>query len=146
MIPLYAFLAVVAGAAIALQGVLNTQLREQFTLSLAVLWNATFFLVLAVLLWLLSGLPWITRERLAQTPTHLWLGGACGFAVVVIGALVFARLSATWTLSLLLLGQFAMAMVIDAYGLFGMEKQELPLTKWLGLLLIGCGVLLFRRS
>ena len=99
MIPLYAFLAVVAGAAIALQGVLNTQLREQFTLSLAVLWNATFFLVLAVLLWLLSGLPWITRERLAQTPTHLWLGGACGFAVVVIGALVFARLSATWTLS-----------------------------------------------
>ncbi len=141
----YVLMAFAAGAAVALQGVINSQLRPMWGLVPAVVLNMVVSSVPILLYWVVQGAPTPSRAQLAETPPILWIGGLCGLFIVISGALVFTRLGATTALGLILAGQFVVAALVDHYGWLGMPQQSFNVSRAAGLLLLGLAVWLFRR-
>ena len=120
---------IIAGAAMSVQGVMNTRLGETIgTMEANVLVQCT-----AALLSALALLVYRTGSfsSLGEVPWYYMLG---------IGAL-----SPTVAISVILISQLAVAALIDALGLMGAEKVALDWQKGLGLALMIGGVLLFKR-
>jgi transporter family-2 protein len=78
-----------------------------------------------------SGAPW-----------SLYIGGACGFVIILSLAFVFPKIGGA--IALVVLGQGVAALAIDHFGLMGMPQEPITLTRVVGLLLVGGGVALIR--
>mgnify|MGYP002140125060 CR=1 FL=1 len=75
-------------------------------------------------------------------PLLHWGGSLCGLTIVVGGMLVFPRLGPTTALGLILIGQFALALLLERQGWLGIPKAPLEPAKVLGvaLMLLGFAV------
>ncbi len=73
--------------------------------------------------------------------------GAGVFGLVVIGAMAFAipRVGATAAIMVLVAGQLVVSMLLDHYGLLGMEVRRIDLTRVLGVVVLFAGVWLVVR-
>ena len=94
----------------------------------------------------------VLRQSLAgfgdalRSPWWYWVGGGgMGLVVVLAITVVTPRIGATATIGLLIAGQLAMGVVIDSYGLFGVDKVALSWPRILGVLLLAAGALLALR-
>ena len=140
---LFAVLAVVAGAATALQASANAGLSQRVGLGAALVLNTVIVLAATLVFFVARG-PHADFFP-AGTPWALYIGGACGFVVILCLALVFPRIGAAWAIALVVLGQSAAALAIDHYGLLGMPKDPLTIARVAGLALVAFGVLLLRH-
>ena len=121
-------LALVAGLAGSIQVAVMGRFGERigsFEALAANLVFSTLIVATAVLL--------VIRQSLAgfgdalRSPWWYWVGGGgMGVVVVLTITVVTPRLGAAATIGLLIAGQLAMGVVIDRYGLFGVE--QVPLT------------------
>ena len=91
----------------------------------------------------------VLRQSLAgfgdalRSPWWYWVGGGgMGVVVVLSITVVTPRIGAAATIGLLIAGQLAMGVVIDTYGLFGVDKVALSWPRILGVLLLAAGALL----
>jgi transporter family-2 protein len=82
--------------------------------------------------------------RLGQHPVwwHYVAGGLLGAAVVGVTTVAVRTLGSRAMIACLLTGQLAMAAAIDQFGLLGIDKQPLTLTRSVGLALLAGGVAL----
>jgi transporter family-2 protein len=81
-----------------------------------------------------------------RSPWWYWVGGGgMGVVVVLTITVVTPRLGAAATIGLLIAGQLAMGVVIDRYGLFGVEKVALSWPRVLGVVLLAAGAVLALR-
>jgi bacterial/archaeal transporter family-2 protein len=94
----------------------------------------------------------VLRQSLAgfgdalRSPWWYWVGGGgMGVVVVLSITVVTPRIGAAATIGLLIAGQLAMGVVIDTYGLFGVDKVALTWPRILGVLLLAAGALLALR-
>jgi bacterial/archaeal transporter family-2 protein len=94
----------------------------------------------------------VLRQSLAgfgdalRSPWWYWVGGGgMGVVVVLSITVVTPRIGAAATIGLLIAGQLAMGVVIDTYGLFGVDKVALSWPRILGVLLLAAGALLALR-
>mgnify|MGYP005823935617 CR=1 FL=1 len=122
---LLALVVVGAGVSVALQQVLNANLRA----ALGSPWLAGFVSyavgTMAMLAaGLASGLPALSRVDLARVPWISWTGGV--FGAVFIGTLIFLlpRFGAATALALVVVGQMAASLVLDHVGAFGLTQQS----------------------
>src|SRR5205823_14115082 len=72
----------------------------------------------------------------AGTPWSLYIGGACGFAIILAGAFAFPKIGAGPAIALMVLGQGAAALAIDHFCLLGMVREPVSLTRIGGFALI----------
>ena len=78
-----------------------------------------------------------------RAPWWYWVGGGGMGVLVVFSITVCApRIGAAATIGLLIAGQLAMGVVIDRYGLFGVEQVLLTWPRALGVLLLAAGAAL----
>jgi len=78
-----------------------------------------------------------------RSPWWYWIGGGGMGVLVVFSITVCApRIGATATIGILIAGQLAMGVVIDRFGLFGVEQVELAWPRLLGVLLLAVGAAL----
>jgi bacterial/archaeal transporter family-2 protein len=77
-----------------------------------------------------------------REPPWLWLGGVMGAIVVTSITFTAPRIGTFATIGLLIAGQLAMGVLIDAFGLFGVEKIPVSPTRIAGLALLAVGALL----
>ncbi len=77
-----------------------------------------------------------------REPPWLWLNAAMGAIVVLSITYTAPRIGTFATIGLLIAGQLAMGVLIDAFGLFGLEKIPLNVARLVGLLLLAGGALL----
>lgn len=77
-----------------------------------------------------------------RQPAWLWLGGVAG--AIVVGTITFAgpRIGALAVIALLIAGQLVMGVVIDHFGLFGVERISVTATRFVGVILLAVGALL----
>ena len=75
-------------------------------------------------------------------PWWLWLGGLMGAFVVLTITYAGPRLGTTATVAVFLVGQFAAAVVVDRYGLFGLDRIPVGWPRVLGLTLLAVGAAL----
>ena len=75
-------------------------------------------------------------------PFAIMLGGVINYFTTFFNTLAVGRISVTAILALSLLGQAATSLVIDCFGLFGMEKRRLGLPELAGLAVTALGIVL----
>lgn len=133
---------VLAGAAMSIQGVMNTRLQDGVGL-----WEAnayvqgTAFLLSLIVMWIFgSG----SLKALADMPKWTLLGGALGLAITVTVMLSIRDLNPTVAISTILIAQLLVAAAIEAFGWMGQEKAAFGLKQFIGLGLMLGGVVVFK--
>ena len=146
--PLFSYLLVVgAGVSVALQQVLNADLRAQ----LGSPWWAGFVSYLVGLLVMLAVALASPGPRLpvslAEGASWMsWTGGLFGAIFIAIAILTVPRLGAATVLSLLVVGQMLGSLVFDHFGLFGLPHQPMSLARLAGAACLVLGVILARKA
>lgn len=133
-------LALVAGIAGSIQVAVMGRFGERIGSIEALVANLAFSTLLAslVLLALRQGVG--GTGGAFRSPWWYWLGGGGMGVLVVFSITVCApRIGATATIGLLIAGQLAMGVVIDRFGLLGVDEVALTWPRALGVLLLGVG-------
>ena len=98
-----------------------------------------------LLLWIATRPPVPGREAFAGVPLWAWFGGLFGAFYVAISTIVATELGAASLLALALLGQLAMALVVDHFGWLGLPVNPISWTRVSGVVLLIAGVWLVTR-
>lgn len=134
--------AILAGAAMSVQGVMNTRLGEKVgTLETSAFVQLVGF-VLALLVAFFFGKGNI--RQLPQAPWYAWLGGVLAPVITLTVMRAIGSLTPTVAISAILLSQLTVAALIDAFGWMGAEKMTFSWEKWLGVALMVGGVVLMK--
>ncbi|MDD6484434.1 MAG: DMT family transporter [Clostridiales bacterium] len=133
---------IAAGAAMSVQGVMNTRLGEKAGFYEANVFVQGTALVLSVIIMLIWGKGSIWQ--ISQVNKLYWLGGVLGVVITVTVMLAINKLSPTMAISVILISQLAVAALIDCFGLMGSEKIAFSWNKYVGLALMIAGVLVFK--
>jgi bacterial/archaeal transporter family-2 protein len=137
------FLSLVAGVA----GSIQVAVSGAFGKRIGVLEATAFGSIVAALI-VTSLVLAATRQGLGgvaagfREPPWLWLNGVMGAVVVTSITFTAPRIGTFATIGLLIAGQLATGVVIDALGLFGFERIPFTWTRGLGLALLAGGALL----
>ena len=133
---------IIAGAAMSVQGVMNTRLQDDLGL-----WEAnayvqgTAFALSLIVMWLFgTG----NLKALTTVPKGYLLGGALGLVITVTVMLSIKGLNPTIAISTILIAQLLVAAAIDAFGWMGQEKVAMGVKQFLGLALMLGGVVVFK--
>lgn len=134
---MYSFLAALIGALISIMigfnGVLSNSIGN-FS-STVVIHIVGLLCVIAILL--------ARRNQFSfrnNVPLFLYSAGAIGVLTVVFNNISFTALGVSLTVALGLLGQSTAALVIDQFGMFGMNRVKFDPRKLIGFALISAGV------
>lgn len=133
---------IIAGAAMSLQGVFNTNLSERAGLfeSNAFVQGTAFILSLIVM-WIFGDGSF--PELFSSNKLYL-TGGILGVAITVTVMLSIKYLSPAIAISTILIAQLLTAAAIDAFGLFGVDKIPFGPLKYIGVALMIAGVIIFK--
>jgi transporter family-2 protein len=135
-------MSIIAGSAMALQGVINTRLNEKIGLYESNVFAQASALVIGLIFMWIFGKGNITQ--IVQVNKVYWLGGVLGAIIVITVMLAISNLSPTRATAVILIAQLFTAAVIDAFGWLNTEKVPFDWSKWVGLGLMVAGVLLFK--
>ncbi len=131
------FIGILGGIAVGLQGPIVSEMSRRVGTT------ASSFVV-HVSGAILSGLLLVARggENIRSWTSLSWymLGsGFFGLALYLTLNQTMPRLGATTALSLIIIGQLAMGIIIDAFGLFGIPVRSMDLSRLAGVLLLAVG-------
>ena len=141
---------IIAGAAVSLQPAFNGQLAGHLGSPLrAALVNFTagalVMLAVVSVFALRAGFP--SAERLGQVPLHLWLvGGALGALFVSTATWATPKIGAGAFFATLIAAQLIAALVIDHFGLVGLEAKPATLARLAGVPILMLGAWLMIRG
>ena len=133
---------IIAGAAMSIQGVMNTRLSDKIGLyeSNAFVQGTAFVLSMIALWIMVKG----SLREIANVNKLYLLGGVLGLVITVTVMLGIGKLSPTVAISVILISQLFVAALIDAFGLMDSEKIAFGWNKFVGMALMIGGVLLFK--
>lgn len=132
-------LAIISGILTSVMIVLNGRLAEIYDN-----YNSSIFIHFVGLISIILILIFTKSKfkELKKVPFYLYSGGAIGVLSVYFNNLSYMEIGVTITLALILLGQTLTSMVIDQFGLFGMEYVPFQKKKMIGVLLIVVGIII----
>ncbi len=133
---------IIAGAAMSIQGVMNTRLSDKIGLyeSNAFVQGTAFILSL-IAMWILGK---GNIRAIGEVNKLYLLGGVLGLVITITVMLGMGKLSPTIAVSVILISQLFVAALIDAFGLMDSEKIAFTWNKYVGMALMIGGVLLFK--
>ena len=133
----------IAGAAMSVQGVMNTRLGEGIGTMEAncVVQSTAAVLSLAALCFYRTG----SFAAIGTVPWYCLLGGVLGLVITITVMLGIGALSPTVAISVILLSQLGTAALIDGLGLLGAERAAFTWRKLLGLALMAGGILAIKN-
>jgi bacterial/archaeal transporter family-2 protein len=142
---LYLLFALITGAGVAVQSVINARLR--------VLLDGPFWaaaaqfivgLVFLVAVGLLTRQPPPVTAGIPRAPLWIWAGGLFGATFILVNIILTPKLGTTLTLAMMIVGQLSTALIVDHYGLFGGTIIRLSPSRVAGVVLLLLGVSLIR--
>ena len=143
--PFYLAVALATGAAISVQALSNSRLREALgTPVWAAIGQFIVGLVLLVIVALATRQPAPDTAALPRMPWWGWLGGGIGALFIVVSIVLTPRLGTALTLATITVGQLVAALVLDHYGLMGAPVVRLSVPRVLGAAFLLAGIALMR--
>ncbi|MBN8594296.1 MAG: DMT family transporter [Anaerolineae bacterium] len=144
-------MALVSGIAVGLQSVFNLALEKHIGLAGLMLWLHFIGFIVAVPVVLLvdpGAYGKIFSLRTAGLPFYVLLGGVLGLIVVPGVTFAIQRSDPAITFSVIMIGQLVIALVMQQFGLLGVERANIHINQMLGLglIVIGVGVYFWRGS
>lgn len=135
-------MAIISGAAMSVQGVMNTRLQEGVGL-----WEANAFVqgtafVLSLIVMWIFGKGNISAFE--SVPKGYLLGGVLGLVITVTVMLSIGALDATVAISTILIAQLLVAALIDGFGWLGQEKISMMPRQYIAVGIMLIGVVLFK--
>lgn len=132
------FYSLLAGLAIAVQGVMNTKLSEKagFWLTNTLVHGSGFLVSLLLFGLIRDG----HMGSLGSVNKGYLLGGSVGVVIVFSVMKGIGQLGATYSIALLLVAQLSVALAIDSFGLFGAKMMPFAWNKVLGILIMVAGI------
>lgn len=134
--------AVISGAAMSIQGVMNTRLGEKIGMYEANMYVQGTAFILSLIVMFLFGNGSI--RGIADVNKLYLLGGVLGLIITITVMRSVSSLNPTLAISVILISQLITAALIDAFGLMESERMAFDWTKYLGIALMICGVMLFK--
>jgi transporter family-2 protein len=138
------FLSLVAGVAGSVQVAVSGAFGRRIGVFEATAFGAVFAALIILTVVLVAGHLGGVVDGFREPP-WLWLNGVMGAIVVTTITFAAPRIGTFATIGLLIAGQLAMGVLIDAAGLFGLEQIPLNTARVLGLVLLAGGALLVLR-
>jgi len=134
--------ALIAGAAMSFQGVMNTRLGDKVGLfaSNAYVQGTAFILSLIALIFAKN----INLRGFTEVNKLYLLGGVLGLIITVTVMLSIKNLSPVIAISVILVSQLVCAALIDAFGIMDSEKIVFGWNKYIGAILMIGGIVLFK--
>jgi bacterial/archaeal transporter family-2 protein len=135
-------LALIAGAALPVQGAINARLRAD--LGAPITAGAWSFVVAAtamlVVLALAARRPRVRLDRLESVPWWGWLGGLCGATYVTSVFLLIPEIGVAPTIALTVAGQQIASVFVDRHGLLRLPRRPISRGRVVGILTLLAGV------
>ncbi|MDB5669372.1 MAG: family transporter [Alphaproteobacteria bacterium] len=82
---------------------------------------------------------------LRSLPWYAWTGGLYGATFVALTAFAAPRLGVTFFLTVAIAGQLCLALLVDRFGAFGLDRVEFSPLRLVGVLMVLGGVVLVRK-
>ncbi|MGU3665237.1 DMT family transporter [Methylobacterium sp. A49B] len=141
-----ALLAILAGAGLVLQQILNANLRAELD-SASWAGFSSYFVGLTCMALLAVALrdPVPATSLAARVPWWTWSGGLFGALFIGLAILLVPKLGAATFFALLVTGQMLASVVFDQVGLLGLAQRPIDLPRLIGIVLLVGGVVLIRR-
>lgn len=133
---------IIAGAAMSIQGVMNTRLGDRIGLyeTNALVQGIAFVCSIITLMFLGKG----DIKAIRSVNKLYLLGGVLGIVITITVMLAIKNLGATVAICIILISQLLVAALIDAFGLFNSDKIPFGWQKYVGIALMIVGVILFK--
>jgi transporter family-2 protein len=142
---LYILTAVVTGAGLAAQALINSRLRDVLGGAIwAAIGQFVVGLALLVVLALAARQPSPTFEAVPRSPWWIWTGGAFGAAFIVVSILLTPRMGTALTVASITVGQLLAALVFDHTGWLGAPVITMSPLRLAGAALLCAGIVLLR--
>ena len=144
---LYLLLALAAGAMMPTQAATNNKMAVFLNDSPILAAFISFFVgTVALFIYAIASGASLGDLALAKNATPIaWIGGLLGAFFVTATVTLVPRLGVSMTFSLIIAGQMIVTLVIDHFGLLGVQTKEISLARFGGILLITAGVVLIRK-
>ena len=142
---LYLLFALITGAGVAVQSVINARLRVLLD---GPFWAAAGQFIVGLIFLVVVGL--LTRQSppvtsgITRAPLWIWAGGLFGAMDILVNIILTPKLGTTLTLAMMIVGQLSAALIVDHYGLFGGTVIRLSAGRVAGVVLLLLGVSLIR--
>lgn len=134
--------AIISGAAMSIQGVMNTRLGEKIGVYESNMFvQGTAFILSLIVMWIMGKGNFMA---ITQANKLYWFGGVLGLIITLTVMKSVGSLNPTIAISTILIAQLITAALIDAFGLMDSEKIAFTWTKYAGIALMLGGVLLFK--
>jgi len=134
----------ISGVVMAIQGTLNSILSEKTHLLSATLVVHLIGTLVALCAVIAMQIP-ILKHSWGNIPWYAYLGGFLSVIIVALVALSIPKVGVCNATTAIIVGQVGMALIIDHFGLFGVQKLAWNPIQLLGLILFAVGAkLLFR--
>ncbi len=135
--------ALLSGALMSVQGVLNTEVTKQTSLWVSTGWVQLSAFAVCLLAWFYNGRP--SAAALLQVENkYTLLGGVIGAFITVTVIQSMSQLGPARAAMLIVISQLAVAYLIELFGLFGVDRQAFEWKKILGLGLAVAGIVIFK--
>lgn len=136
-------IALLSGALMSIQGVLNAALTKQTSIWLSSSWVQFSALVVCLILWFFTGRSEISALWQVE-PKYMLAGGILGAFITYTVIRSVDSLGPARSALLIVVCQIVVAYAIEVFGLFGVEKAELEWRKIIGALVAIAGIVIFR--
>lgn len=136
-------LAILSGALMSIQGVMNTEVTKQSSV-----WVATGFVqitafLVCVVAWLITGRESIGALMQVQ-PKYMLIGGVLGAFITYTVIQSMAGLGPARAVMIIVVAQLLVAYLIELFGIMGVEKSPFEWRKAIGMALAIGGIILFK--
>ncbi len=133
---IFLIIAAAAGILMAIQGSMNGAMGKIIGMLEGNFLMHVIALVMVVILLFVLGLGKGDLTKWNQVPWYLYLGGVINVAIIYGVMYAIGNVGAGAATTAIICGQLAMALIIDTFGIFGLEKVALSWTRGIGLALM----------
>jgi transporter family-2 protein len=135
-------LAVAAGMAGAVQAAVMGELGERVGIFPALAFSGVVAFVLGLVLLLIARQSLRGLGNVVREPVWLWTGGALSILIILAITVASPRIGLTATIGTIIALNLGMAVLIDRFGWFGLDRIPITWTRAAGLVLLGAGAAL----
>lgn len=135
-------IALISGALMSIQGVLNTGVTKQTSMWVSAGWVQLTAFITCLIFWYFSG-----RENIALLwevrPKYMLLGGILGAFITYTVIKSMGSLGPAKAALIIVISQIIVAYAIELFGLFGVEKAGFEWKKLIGAAVAIAGIIIF---
>lgn len=138
-------IALLSGALMSVQGVMNTEVTKQSSIWTAAGWVQLTAFFVCVVMWFFQGRQPISTLWQVE-PRYMLIGGVLGALITYTVIRSMDSLGPAQAALIIVVSQIVVAYGIELFGLLGTEKAGFQWQKAIGALIAVAGIILFKRS